>query len=176
MARRAPKITVSERQRRVLDKLERSGKTPQQVVPRVRIVKLSGDGVLNKVQSADLKMTPETIGRWRQRWMDGQDELAAAEEEGVSDLELERMILRILADAQRSGVPPRFGAHQMAQLFSLACKAPKECGVPLSHWTPTALAREMQKQGFVDSISPRHVDRFLKGGGYSTPQGRVLAA
>jgi len=67
MARRAPQITVSERQRRVLDKLERSGETPQQVVPHVRIVKLSGDEVLNKVQSADLEMTQETIGRWRGR-------------------------------------------------------------------------------------------------------------
>lgn len=176
MARRAPKIIVSERQREALDKLERSGKTPQQMVPRVRIVKMSADGLANKDQSAELEMTQETIGRWRQRWLDGQDELAAAEEEGISDLELERLILRVLGDAQRSGAPPRFGAHQMAQLFSLACKSPEECGVPLSHWTPSALAREMQRQGIVDSISPRHVDRFLKAGGYSTAQSRVLAA
>lgn len=176
MARRAPKITVSDRQRRILDKLERSGKTPQQIVPRVQIVRLSCEGVPNKVQSAELEMTQETIGRWRQRWLDGQDELIAAEEGGISDLELERMIIRVLGDAQRSGAPPRFGAHQMAQLFSLACKSPEECGVPLSHWTPSALALEMQRRGIVDSISPRHVDRFLKAGGHSTSQGRILAA
>jgi putative transposase len=176
MARRAPVITVSERQRRALDKLERSGKTPQQFVPRVRIVKLSAEGVPNKDQAAQLEMGQEAIGRWRQRWLEGQDELAAAEDDDVSDLELERLILKILGDAPRSGAPPRFAAHQLAQLFSLACKSPEECGVPLSHWTPSALAQEMQKQGHVDSISPRQVDRFLKGGESTATQGRVLAA
>jgi putative transposase len=176
MARRAPVIVVSERQQRILDKLDRGGKTPQQIVPRVRIVKLSAEGLPNKDQAAQLGVGHEAVGRWRQRWLDGQDELAAAEDDDVSDLELERLILKILGDAPRSGAPPRFAAHQLAQLFSLACKSPEECGVPLSHWTPSALAHEMQKQGHVDSISPRQVDRFLKGGGSPTTQGRVLAA
>jgi putative transposase len=176
MARTAPRILVTERQRRILDKLERSHKTSQQLVPRVQIVKLSGQGVPNNEQATELDMGPEAIGRWRHRWLDGQAELAAAEESGVSDLELERLILKVLADGPRTGAPPRFGAHQVAQIFALACEPPEKSGVPFSHWTPAALARELAKRGIVDSISARQVGRFLKGGRHSAAQGQVLAA
>ena len=33
--------------------------------------------------------------------------------------------------------------------------------VPLTHWTPAALAREAIAQGIVEQISPRQVGRFL---------------
>ncbi|PCC73522.1 hypothetical protein SAMN02745121_08353 [Nannocystis exedens] len=56
MARTAPRILVSERQRRILDKLERSHKIPQQLVPRVQIVKLSGQGVPNNEQAVELEI------------------------------------------------------------------------------------------------------------------------
>ncbi|WP_420814174.1 helix-turn-helix domain-containing protein [Nannocystis exedens] len=121
-------------------------------------------------------MGPEAIGRWRHRWQSRQAELAAAEESGVSDLELERLILKVLADGPRTGAPPRFEAHQVAQLFALACELPEKSGVPFSHWTPGALARELVKRGIVDSISGRQVGRFLNGGRYSAAQGEVLAA
>ncbi|MFY0539474.1 hypothetical protein [Nannocystis pusilla] len=130
MARTAPKILVTERQRRILDKLERSHKTPQQLVPRVQIVKLSGQGVPNNEQAVELDMGPEAIGRWRHRWLDGQAELAAAEESGVSELELERLILKVLADGPRPGAPPRFGAHQVAQIFALACEPRRRAASP----------------------------------------------
>lgn len=176
MARTAPRILVTERQRRILDKLERSHKTPQQLVPRVQIVKLSGQGVPNKEQAVELDMGPEAIGRWRSRWRSRQAELAAAEESDVSDLELERLILKVLADGPRTGAPPRFEAQQVAQIFALACEPPEKSGVPFSHWTPGALARELVKREIVDSISARQVGRFLKRGGHSAAQGQVLAA
>ncbi|PCC74145.1 Homeodomain-like domain-containing protein [Nannocystis exedens] len=153
MARTASRILVSERQRRILDKLERSHKTPQQLVPRVQIVKLSGQGVPNNEQAVELDMGPEAIGRWRHRWRSRQAELAAAEESGVSDLELARLILKVLADGPRTGAPPRFEAHQVAQIFALACEPPEKSGVPFSHWTPGALAQELVKRGIVDSAS-----------------------
>jgi len=52
----------------------------------------------------------------------------------------------------------------VAQIISLACEKPEDSGLPVSHWTPPELAREAAKRGIVESISPRQVDRFLKGG------------
>jgi putative transposase len=45
----------------------------------------------------------------------------------------------------------------------LALEAPEECGRPVSHWTPRELAEEAMKRQIVASISPRSVERFLKG-------------
>ena len=70
------------------------------------------------------------------------------------------VIVDLLADLPRCGAPPRFTAPQLAQLFALACTPPKESDLPLSHWTPGALARELTKRGIVDSISERQVARF----------------
>lgn len=40
------------------------------------------------------------------------------------------------------GAPRRFTPGQVAQFITLACRAPADCAVPLTHGTPTALARE----------------------------------
>jgi transposase len=97
--------------------------------------------------------------------------LANAEAEGVTDKDLEALVLRALADQPRSGAPPKFApeqvaslialAEQVASLIALACESPADSGLPVSHWTPPELAREAVKRGIFESISPRQVDRFL---------------
>ncbi len=34
----------------------------------------------------------------------------------------------------------------------------------MTHWTPRERVDEVVKRGIVDSISPRHIERLLKGG------------
>jgi hypothetical protein len=87
--------------------------------------------------------------------------LAAAEKRGASDKDLERLIIGILMDDDRSGAPPKFTPEQVAGIIALACEPTAESGLPVSHWTPPELAREAIKRGLVESISPRQVDRFL---------------
>lgn len=176
MARRAPQIIVTPRQARLLVKLVRAHSTSQQLLFRVRIVQRSALGMTNKDQAAEFGTTLESIHRWRNRWLAGQEKLAAAEAEDVSDLELERMIVALLSDRVRSGAPPRFTPYEIAQVFALACEEPGESGVPLSHWTPGALAHELQRRRVVDSISPRQIERFLKGGRHPASSLPQLAA
>ncbi|MEO1670440.1 MAG: hypothetical protein AAFR77_06570 [Cyanobacteria bacterium J06631_2] len=40
-------------------------------------------------------------------------------------------------------------------------ESPEKYGRPISHWTSTELAEEMEKQKIVETISPRHVARLL---------------
>ncbi len=87
--------------------------------------------------------------------------LQAAEAAGASDQDLEKLIIGVLTDVVRSGAPPRFSAEQVAGIIALACELPADSGLPVSHWTPSELAREAAKRGLVESISPRQVDRFL---------------
>jgi hypothetical protein len=51
--------------------------------------------------------------------------------------------------------------EQITAIIALACEAPADSDLPISHWTPPELAREAIKRGIADSISARQVDRFL---------------
>jgi hypothetical protein len=87
--------------------------------------------------------------------------LDAAEARGASDGDLKELVIRIVADDERCGAPPKFTPEQVAGIIALACEPPAESGLPVSHWTPPELAREAAKRGIVERISPRQVDRFL---------------
>jgi transposase len=69
-----------------------------------------------------------------------------------------------LVDKERPGGPTKFTAAQLTQIIAVACELPEESDRPVTHWTPSELADELKKRGIVESISPRHVDRVLKGG------------
>jgi putative transposase len=131
------------------------------VVERCRIILLSAEGWTNEAQADELGIDRQRVRRWRQRWAKARPALAAAEQRGASDKDLEKLVIGILADDDRCGAPPKFTAEQVTGIIALACELPADSGLPVSHWTPPELAREAIKRGIVDSISPRQVDRFL---------------
>ena len=154
-------VLVSERQMHVLQAIVRTRLAPQRLVERCRIVLMSGTGHENMEQARALGVDRQRVRRWRHRWAKAQQTLAAAEQEGASDRDLERLILGVLADDARPGAPATFSPEQLAAIISLACEPPGDSDLPVSHWTPPELAREAIKRGIVKSISPRHLDRFL---------------
>ncbi|MHB0934756.1 MAG: helix-turn-helix domain-containing protein [Armatimonadota bacterium] len=81
----------------------------------------------------------------------------------------------LLTDTARGGRPPTFTPEQITQLIALACTKPTDVGREGTHWTPRELADELQRQGVVDSISPRHVGGFLKGGRPEAAPAALLA-
>ena len=85
------------------------------------------------------------------------------------------MVQETLADRPRSGSPGKFSAEQLCQIIAVACQPPAESGRPVSHWTAQELADEVVKQEIVESISPRHIGRFLKGIGFEAASVTVLA-
>jgi len=162
---KAAKITVSDRQRAILDKWSRNkAGTPQRLFERCQIIVMCAEGISNSEQGRRLGVDRQRPRRWRKRWADNKDRLTAAELEGVNDKDLAKLLTGILADAPRAGVKPKFTAEQLTQLIALACEPPEESGRPVTHWTPPELADEAARRGIVESISPRHVDRLLKGG------------
>lgn len=161
MGKRAVSIELSARQRGVLERLARSKKASQQLVERCRIVLLSGDGWHNEAQGQRLGIDRQRVRRWRHRWAAAMASLSTAEGAGASDSDFEELVVQVLSDDARSGAPAKFSAEQIAAVIALACEPPAESGLPVSHWTPTELAREAVKRGIVQSISARQVDRFL---------------
>ena len=162
---RAVGITVSERQRAILSKWVRSkAQTPHRLVERSRVILSSVDGVPNISQAHRLGVDRQRVRRWRARWARAQERLTTAEREGASDEDLAKLIRGVLADERRPGTPPTFSAEQLTQIIAVACEPPDESDRPVTHWTPRELADEVIKRGIVPTISPRHVDRILKGG------------
>lgn len=157
-------VTLSEKQRGLLDHLSRRQTSPHRLVRRVQTILAAADGVSNEAIARRLHLCRDTVREWRQRWQDRAEALEAAEAAGEADKALLARIEALLDDASRSGSPGDFSAEQLAQIISVACEAPEDSGRPVTHWTPRELADEVIKRGIVPSISPRTVGRFLKGG------------
>jgi putative transposase len=104
-----------------------------------------------------------TVRTWRQRWLIATAHLQ--EVETVADNRvLEKHIVASLSDQPRPGTPATFSAEQICQIIAVACENPAESGRPITEWTPRELADEVSQRKIVESISPRQVGRFLKGG------------
>ena len=67
--RRAPVITLSPEQRRVLESQARSRSFPLRVVERARIVLLAASGQQDKEIAARMVTTPKKVSRWRKRFL-----------------------------------------------------------------------------------------------------------
>lgn len=157
----AAKITVTAKQREILEKFARSRVSAQRLVERSRIVLLSADGVEIGEQGRRLGVDRQRVRRWRVRWSKAAERLSEAESQGASDGELAELIAGLMADDARSGAPPTFTPEQMASIIAVACEPPSDSGLPVSHWTAGDLAVEVVKRGIVPSISVRQVRRFL---------------
>ena len=175
MSQAAVAITVTDRQRAILERLTKSGLTPQYLTERARVVLMSADGFTNVEQARVLGVNEQRVRRWRHRWAAAASKVLAAEGEASDEHDLANVIADTLDDRYRSGAPCRFTAEQVAQIIALACEKPEDSGRPVSHWTPRELADEAVERGIVLSISPRHVDRFFRGRGNSATQVAVLA-
>ena len=165
-------ITVSPRQRAVLERLLRQPSCPQALARRSTIVLAAAAGERNDPLAARLGCAPTTIRRWRRRWMAAQPDLDTLDDD---EARLQARIAEVLADAPRPGVPATFTAEQIVQIINLACTPPADSGRPVDAWTPRELADEAAKRQIVTAISPRSVGRFLKRGRSAAPSEPLLA-
>jgi putative transposase len=168
-------VTLSEKQRALLEQLRRRQTSPQRLVRRVNTILAAADGDNNESIAQRLGLDRDTVRMWRQRWQTGAEALDAAEAAGDADKVLLSRIEALLDDAPRSGAPGDFSAEQLAQIISVACESPEDSGRPVTHWSPRELADEVIKRGMVESLSPRTVGRFLKGGRSQAPSLDLLA-
>lgn len=144
----AAPVHVTDREREFLQTLIRQRTCPQQISLRARIILLAADGRGVRETAAELRIGRTTVQGWRRRW-------TASAEGSVQER---------LSDAPRSGTPPTFTPEQICTIIALACEPPTDSGREMTHWTQRELADEAVKRGYVDSISPHSVGRFLKSG------------
>ena len=155
----APKVVLCEDEHQELLTLIRAHKTPQHLSFRAQIIlRLAASHDTSEV-AKHFETTRLTVRRWRQHWL-GRPHASAKER---------------LQDAPRPGTPGTFSAEQWCQIMALACEPPEASGRPISHWTPRELADEAIKRGIVETISERHVGRFLKAGRAQTASKPLLA-
>jgi putative transposase len=144
----ASAVDLSAAERAELESLVRSPSTTQSAALRARMILLLAEDMSITATAERLGIWRKTVSQWRGRW------LASAACGGSA---LER-----LSDAPRSGAPCRITAEEYCAIIALACKRPRDCGLPLSHWSASDLAREALRRGLVERLSPRSAGRFLK--------------
>ncbi len=167
-------IKLTERQKEEMERISRSQKMAHVQVLRAKVILQAEAGKRNAHIATDVDCHVNTVRTWRGRWAEAQEALAEAETE-MEVKEYKQMVREILADNPRSGSPGKFSAEQLCQIIAVACQPPEEMGCPVTHWTPRELANEVVRQEIVESISPRHIGRFLKGGGLEAASDTVLA-
>lgn len=171
---RAIPLNVSTQQQDLLLRLVHRATCPQRLVRRGKIILAAGAGVSNTKITQDLHIDHETVRLWRERWRAAESRLQAIEAAGTPK-RLSQAIEILLTDEQRPGAPGTFTFEQYMQIMALACEQPITMDRPVSAWTPRELADEAVKRGIVPTISPRTVERFLKGERVATPSHAILA-
>lgn len=166
--------TISVRQRAILEGLSWRHGTGQQVALRARLVLATAEQAGTAVAAA-YGVDRDTVGLWRARWAAAQGRLTALEAEGAPERELRAAVEGALRDAPRPGTPPTFTAPQVIGIVKLACTPPEEADGPCSQWGARELADAAIRQRIVETISPRTVGRFLKGGRVAAASQPLLA-
>jgi len=156
----APIISLSDKVRTLLSALKEGTHSPKHLAQRSSIILMAADHHTNTAIAQRTGGNRNTIKQWRMRWASVATEVAAIEAD--RPWALRQCVESALQDKERSGRPSTFTSEQVAHIIKVALDPPKVYGVPLSHWTPSALAREAVKQDIVTTISSKQVGRFLK--------------
>jgi transposase len=161
MPGKAAKVTLTERQRALLQTLREAVTAPSRLRQRATVILLAFDGWRNEDIAAAVGLERHWVGRWRKRWVKAFDRLIQVE---CLDTQaaLRRAIEQVLADAPRPGAPGTFTPEQITQILATACEPPENSGRPINQWTVAELTAEVIQRGIVKSISPAQVGRYLR--------------
>jgi transposase len=121
MGRRAEgQLVLSQAEREELMALTQRRKTAQALAQRARIVLACADGIPNKVVAARQRVTQQTVGKWRRRYIDQR--------------------LDGLLDAPRSGAPRTIDDARVEAVIAKTLES-KPAGA--THWSTRSMARDM---------------------------------
>ena len=170
----ASPIHLSPIQQELLQRMVHRTTSEQRLVKRGHIILEAAEGTSNTKIAQHQQIDYETVRRWRDRWNAAESRLQVIEATGKLKL-MSQAIEVLLTDEQRPGAPATFTFEQFMQIMALACEKPEAADRPVSAWTPRELADEAIKRGIVTKISPRTVERFLKGERFTAAPQTVLA-
>jgi transposase len=94
-------LTISDSERDVLESWTRRSKSAQSHALRAGIVLRSSEGLTNDALAAELRVTPQTVGKWRKRFIERRlegllDEPRPGTPRKLADTEIERVVVRTL--------------------------------------------------------------------------------
>lgn len=164
MKRKASSINLTSTQHEILSKTAESRTSRKDHITRATIVLLCATGLSNVKIAEQVGLKKVAVGRWRRRWNEHREALQEMERSDSKDIDYRRFIESLLSDAARPGTPPKFTEEQLCQILSVASEKPEDSDLPLSHWSLSSLATELQKRGIVESISTSQLCVFLKSG------------
>jgi transposase len=125
----------------VLLALQRKPTARAGVVRRARAILLLGAGDSTLRAAEKVNLSARHVHKWGQRFV----------QQGVAGLQ----------DKPRPGAKPSFAPAVALHLVKMACEMPDLRGRSLSQWDCTELARQLEAEGVVDSISAQSVRRIL---------------
>jgi transposase len=116
-------LVVTREEREVLDSLAHRSRTAPQLARRARIVLACAEGHDNKVVAKKLRMTPQTVGRWRSRFiadrLDGlYDEPRPGTPRKITDAQVESVVIRTLESKPRGAT--QWSVRSMAKASGLS--------------------------------------------------------
>lgn len=120
MARQAPTVSLSTRERDDLEQLATQPTAENRLAQRARIILKAADGATNTEIAEALDITPKTAGKWRRRWI----------EHGFDGLE----------DRERPGRPRELTPEDRLTILNTATSPPE----PTSHWSLRDLQKELE--------------------------------
>lgn len=99
------------------------------------------------------------VKRWRERASSFFKELKP---EDYNPISLQKALLRLTQDKDRSGAPPTFSSQQICMIISIALENPEDSNRPISFWSAREIAEEACKRNIVKSISASKVGDILR--------------
>ena len=150
----------------LLKSIINSGKTEKRIVERARFIVRMGEGIPNTRIAKEFGVQNNTIRKWRERWLEGEESLAQIVVQVAGEKEqskaLKEQVQKILEDKERPGTPMKYTAEQYCQVLQVTLEPPSESGRPINDWSSWELADEVNKRGICEKISASQVGRFLK--------------
>ena len=140
------RITLIAEEKELLERISRKNTESQHIVRRAKIILRADEGVQHQVIARELGINEHQVTEWIKRWT----------------VRSEDPVIERLQDLPRAGAPSSITPEQWCQIVAMACESPSEYGLPITDWTHRELAKEVMKQGIVESISPSHLGRMLK--------------
>ena len=145
MWKKAPRIKVTDKERKQLQRLVNGRNTAQKVAMRARIILGAADGVSNNALAQKLGISRPTVIKWRERF----------EEAGVEG---------VMKDAPRPGRRRRLTAEKMEAILddTIHAKPPNA-----THWTSRAMAQRhgvsftaIQRVWRIFDLQPHRTETF----------------